>query len=184
VRKKPTKSEGTAVGGKWISVVKQGSETTENGRRHIAIKQTKETGTKNCKNVQRNRGTGRLRTPDPSEGWRTPDPSWLEMEAAEEGEIFFINLVLACEEEQPELELFQRALREQLRAELFQEKQHKRVLLQGELVELLAVQPTVPLKEVPLDEVPLGGSGAPEREGAPVGDGAPGGGGAPGGREG
>jgi hypothetical protein len=47
VRKKPTKSEGTAVGGKWISVVKQGSETTENGRRHIAIKQTKETGTKN-----------------------------------------------------------------------------------------------------------------------------------------
>jgi hypothetical protein len=25
------------------------------------------------------------------EGWRTPDPSWLEMEAADDGEIFFIN---------------------------------------------------------------------------------------------
>jgi hypothetical protein len=32
VTEKPTKSEDTAVGGKQISVVKQGSEATENGR--------------------------------------------------------------------------------------------------------------------------------------------------------
>ncbi len=52
---KPTESEDTTVGGKWISVVKQRSETTETEgtqarkRRHIAIKRTKETGTENYK---------------------------------------------------------------------------------------------------------------------------------------
>ncbi len=29
------------------------------------------------------------------EGWRTPNESWLDMEMAEDGEIFFINVALA-----------------------------------------------------------------------------------------
>jgi hypothetical protein len=28
------------------------------------------------------------------EGWRTPDHSWFEMEAADDGEIFFVNPIL------------------------------------------------------------------------------------------
>jgi hypothetical protein len=31
------------------------------------------------------------------EGWRTPTPSWLEMEAADDGKIFFVNLIQAQE---------------------------------------------------------------------------------------
>jgi hypothetical protein len=38
------------------------------------------------------------------EGWRTPDLSWLEMEAADDREIFFINLILAHEVESDEEE--------------------------------------------------------------------------------
>jgi hypothetical protein len=29
-----------------------------------------------------------------NEGWRTPDESWLDTEAAEDGEKFFVNMVL------------------------------------------------------------------------------------------
>ncbi len=36
------------------------------------------------------------------EGWRTPDHSWPQMEAADDGEIFFMNLVLAYEVEPDE----------------------------------------------------------------------------------
>jgi hypothetical protein len=59
--------------------------------------------------------TGELegwRTPDPSwlemeaaddwEGWRTPTPSWLEMEAADDEEIFFVNLIRSQEVESDE----------------------------------------------------------------------------------
>jgi hypothetical protein len=42
------------------------------------------------------------------EGWRTPDQSWLEMEAADDGEIFFISLFLAFEEKQPVVRLPQK----------------------------------------------------------------------------
>jgi hypothetical protein len=38
------------------------------------------------------------------EGWRTPDPSWLKMEAADDGEIIFMNLILAYEVESDEEE--------------------------------------------------------------------------------
>ncbi len=39
------------------------------------------------------------------EGWRTPDHSWFEMEAADDGEIFFVNPILGfyeveCDEEE------------------------------------------------------------------------------------
>ncbi len=55
VTEKPTKSEDTAVGGKWISVAKQRSKATETEgtqarkRRHITIKQTKKSGTESYK---------------------------------------------------------------------------------------------------------------------------------------
>jgi hypothetical protein len=75
-----------------------------------------------------------LRTPDPSEGWETPDPSWPEREANEDRDIFLISWALGLDREQPELDMAQKALREQVRVELLQRKQHKRVLLQGEAV--------------------------------------------------
>jgi hypothetical protein len=87
-------------------------------------------------------------------GWRTPDPLWFEIEAAffrafqsgetlevaDDEEVFFVPWP-ETKEEQHRAELFQGEppmlelpQREQLMAELFQEKQHKRVLLQGEPV--------------------------------------------------
>jgi hypothetical protein len=64
------------------------------------------------------------------EGWRTPDSSWPGMEADEDGDILLISWALGLDREQPELDLVQRALREQVRADLLQRKQHKRELLQ------------------------------------------------------
>jgi hypothetical protein len=34
------------------------------------------------------------------EGWRTPDESWLDMEAAEDRETFFVNMALGEEEDE------------------------------------------------------------------------------------
>jgi hypothetical protein len=53
------------------------------------------------------------------------------MEADEDGDILLISWALGLDREQPELDLVQRDLREQVRAELLQRKQHKRELLQG-----------------------------------------------------
>jgi hypothetical protein len=39
-----------------------------------------------------------------SGGWRTPGQLWLEKEATDGGEIFFMNVILACEMEPDEEE--------------------------------------------------------------------------------
>jgi hypothetical protein len=47
--------------------------------------------------VATNRVTG-------NEGWRTPDESWLDMEAPEDGETFFVNMVLKGKNEDGDIQ--------------------------------------------------------------------------------
>ncbi len=69
----------------------------ETGRRRwkengIAIKRT------NRQRKLEQRTVRMLSATEEQEGWRTPDHSWFEMEAADDGEIFFVNLILASYE--------------------------------------------------------------------------------------